>query len=341
MSLFLYLYIMDLIDIIEQFNNDDLDVEQYFNDYQTFFNILKKKGLMSEIDPKNAVNSIDWQNEYVIWLYNNDKESFYNWITSLLGDIEIIGDKAYLEINDRSELSKLFCKNSRNGLSRSTIETLLSGDNDWDPHWDTTDNVYRDVIEELTPENTKRLYEYIIDSLNGEQIQPETDLLEIIAEEQGHPEYVEVNSENIERIVDHEETMEELLDNQLSDLKSELYSIHSSAYNSAYEDDVYDSIWSKLEEYFIGHGEFVSRPHTYKKNTTVQNFIIQIRDFEQYIIDYLYDNKSYGNTGTLEYWGSYLSLLEESDDCLDVYPPDYPNSRKVDKNINTYFGEYI
>ena len=39
--------------------NEVGDVEQYFNDYQTFFNILKKKGLMSEIDPKNAVNGID------------------------------------------------------------------------------------------------------------------------------------------------------------------------------------------------------------------------------------------------------------------------------------------
>ena len=42
---------MDMNDIIEMFNNGDLDVNQYFNDYETFFSILKKKGLMSEIGP--------------------------------------------------------------------------------------------------------------------------------------------------------------------------------------------------------------------------------------------------------------------------------------------------
>ena len=33
---------MDINDLIERFNNGDLDVEGYFNDYETFFNILKK-----------------------------------------------------------------------------------------------------------------------------------------------------------------------------------------------------------------------------------------------------------------------------------------------------------
>ena len=44
MSLFLYLYVMEysLDDIVEKFNNNDLDVQKYFNDYETFFNILKK-----------------------------------------------------------------------------------------------------------------------------------------------------------------------------------------------------------------------------------------------------------------------------------------------------------
>ena len=67
---------MDFNDLVEKFNNGDLDVKQYFNDYETFFNILKKRGLMSEIDPNNATDGEEWQNEYLIWLYHNDKESF-------------------------------------------------------------------------------------------------------------------------------------------------------------------------------------------------------------------------------------------------------------------------
>ena len=58
---------MDFNDIIEKFNNGDLDVEQYFNDYETFFKILKKRGRMSEIDPLNATDGDLWQNEYLIW----------------------------------------------------------------------------------------------------------------------------------------------------------------------------------------------------------------------------------------------------------------------------------
>jgi len=341
MSLFLYLYVMNIDDIIEMFNNNDFDVERYFNDYETFFNMLKKRGRMGDIDPKNASDGGDWQNEYLLWLYDNDKENYYKWIQSLLDDIVIENGKAYLELSNRGDLARLFCKNDRNGLSRDTIEEILNGDSSWEPYYDTTDNVYRDVIEELTPENDKTLQEYIVNDLKGEQISPETSELELIASEQGHPEYVEVNMENVKRIIDDEETMKELLNNQLGDLKSELYSIHSSSYNSAYEDELYNSIWNELQEYVIGPGEWITKPHPYKKNTEIQYNKIPLTNFETDINDYLYNNKGYGNSGTLEYHGSFISIMAEDRDCLSVHAPDYPDFRKVDKNINEFFKDYI
>jgi len=341
MSLFLYLYVMDIDDIIERFNNNNFDVERYFNDYETFFNMLKKRGRMGDIDPNNADNGGDWQNEYLLWLYDNDKKNYYKWIQTLLNDVVIENGKAYLELSDRGDLARLFCKNDRNGLDRDTIESVLNGDNDWEPYWDTTDNVYRDVIEELTPENDKRLCEYIVDTLKGQQISTETEELELIATEQGHPEYVEVNSENVKRIVDDEESMKELLNGPLDHLKSELYSIHSSSYNSAYEDDVYRSIWYELQDYVVGPGEWITKPHPYKKNTEIQYNKLPLTAFEQDINDYLHNNKGYGNSGTLEYHGSFISIMAEDRDCLSVRTPDYPDSRTVDKNINMYFKEYI
>ena len=341
MSLFLYLYVMNIDDIIEMFNNNDFDVERYFNDYETFFNMLKKRGRMGDIDPKNAADGGDWQNEYLLWLYDNDKENYYKWIQSLLDDVVIENGKAYLELSDRGDLARLFCKNDRNGLSRDTIEEILNGESSWEPYYNTTDNVYRDVIEELTPENDKALQEYIVNDLKGEQILPETSELELIASEQGHPEYVEVNMENVKRIIDDEETMKELLNNQLGDLKSELYSIHSSSYNSAYEDEIYNSIWNELKEYVIGPGEWITKPHPYKKNTEIQYNKIPLTNFETDINDYLYNNKGYGNSGTLEYHGSFISIMAEDRDCLSVHTPDYPDFRKVDKNINMYFKDYI
>ena len=222
---------MEIEDFIEMFNDGDLDVKKYFNDYSTWFSILKKRGLMGEIDPKGRDSEV-WQNEYLLWLYDNDKENYYKWVPSLLDDIVIENGQVYLEVSDRGDLAQLFCDGHRYDLSRSTIEQILGNDPDvFEPYWDTTENVYRDVIEELTPENDKRLQEYIVENLKGKQISPETSELEDIATEQGHPEYVEVNMENVKRIIDDEETMNHLFSDELSDLKSELYSIHSSSYN--------------------------------------------------------------------------------------------------------------
>jgi hypothetical protein len=297
---------------------------------------------MGEIDPKNASDGEEWQNEYLLWLYDNDRENYYKWIPSLLDDVIFENGQAYLEVSDRGDLAKLFCDGHRYDLSRDTIENILSGDSDvWEHYYETTDNVYRDVIEELTPENDKRLGKYIVDTLNGEQISSETDELQLIATEQGHQEYAVITMENVKRIIDDEETMKELLDNQLSDLKSELYSIHGSAYNSAYESEVWDEIWSELETYFEGDGEWITKPHPYKQNTQIQYFKIPIRNFETDVNDYLYNNKGYGNSGTLEYHGSYLEIMREDRDCLSAQAPDYPDSRRVDKNINEFFKEYI
>ena len=332
---------MEIEDFIEMFNDGDLDVKKYFNDYSTWFSILKKRGLMGEIDPKGR-DSEEWQNEYLLWLYDNDKENYYKWVPSLLNDIVIENGQVYLEVSDRGDLAQLFCDGHRYDLSRSTIEQILGNDPDvFEPYWDTTENVYRDVIEELTPENDKRLQEYIVENLKGKQISPETSELEDIATEQGHPEYVEVTMENVKRIIDNEETMNQLLSDELSDLRSELYSIHSSSYNSAYEEEVYEEIWSELSKYFVGQGKWVTRAHPYKKNTQIDYFKVPINDFEGYVNDYLSENKGYGNSGTLEYHGSFIGILKDWMDCLSAQSPDYPDSRKVDKNINSYFKDYI
>ena len=341
MSLFLYLYVMDINDIIEKFNNNDLNVEKYFNDYETFFNMLKKRGRMGDIDPNNADNGGYWQNDYLLWLYENDRENYYKWIQTLLNDVVIENGNAYLELSDRGDLARLFCKNNRNGLSRDSVESILNGDSDWEPYYNTTDDVYSDVIEELTPENDKRLQEYIVNILEGQEVTGLSDELQLIASEQGHPDYVEVNMENVKRIVDDKESMNELLNGPLDELKSELYSIHSSSYNSAYEEEIWSSIWYELQDYVIGPGEWLSKPHPYKKNTEIQYNKLPLTNFETDINDYLQSNKGYGNSGTLEYHGSFISIMAEDRDCLSVNAPDYPDSRKVDKNINEYFKDYI
>jgi hypothetical protein len=333
---------MDIQELIEMFNEGDTDFIKYVNDIETFFKIVNKRGLMDELDPEGRLAE-DYQNDLLLFYYQNNKEKFWEYVLKFLGDVEMVDGKPYIVVNTMGDFAEIFCDGRRDGLSSDTVESLLSGEYDshsygWDFH-DLTDNVYRDVIEELTKENLLHLKEYIIKTLEGQQVNPHTELLEDYAQQQGHPEYVIVDQSNIDQVVDNSETMNELLDNELSELRNELYSIYGSAYNNAYEDELYEDVWNELSTYFE-KGDWVSRPHIYKKDTEVQKYRAPIHNFESNILDFLNQNKGYSN-GTLEYWGSYLGILKDGWDCLSVYPSDYPDSRKVDKNINMYFSDYI
>ncbi len=73
---------MTFEEIVDDFNNGDLDVKQYFNDYHTFFNILKKRGYMSMVDPTardseetSPYNSLPFRNRQVIGTGNRNSDS--------------------------------------------------------------------------------------------------------------------------------------------------------------------------------------------------------------------------------------------------------------------------
>lgn len=331
---------MNFEEIVDRFNEGEFDAELYFNDYNTFFNVLNKRGLIPLIDIDNS----NVQNSLLIFLYEKDRAKFYEFVVNQLSDIDMDENgNIYLDLNDRYELSNFFCESSRNGLSKGYIEDVLSGENYLDFYDDTTDNVYRDVIEELNPKNMKRLIEYVVENLKDQKIETETNQLEGIAEEQGHPEYVTVdNPMAAQTIIDDEESMNYLLDTYLEDLKSELESIHRTAYNQAYESDLYEKIFNELQEYINGRGEYYSKPHRFKKDIVTQGFRVPVAsNFDQIILDYLESNKNRGSRGLLEYWGDYTAMVQDEQDCLTVYPPDYPNYKEVDDNINEFFTDYI
>lgn len=333
-----------LQDFVQMFNDGELDVERYFNDYKTFFNILAKKNLLSELDPMAGYGSEHWQNQYLLWAMKHNKEKFMFWVNRMADDIEFDENgNAYFVTENYDKLSSLFCNDYRDGLRIETIESILLGDLDWYDYFsNTTDDVYKDVIDELTPKNIERLKERIIEELKDEQLSTATELMEEIAIEQGHPEYWTIDASNVARIIDDEESMNSLLDDELSDLESELRSVHNNAYNNAYESELYDLVWNKLDDYFkVDKREYSSRPHKYKKDTSVEYLKIPIRDFYGTLGNILSESKDYGNSGTLEYHGSYVGYLADSVSCLSIYPPDYPNPSLVDKNINEYFSDYI
>ena len=332
----------DIQEFLEMFNDGELEVEKYFGDYSVWFNLLKKRGLIDEIDPQNAGDSQVWQNQYLLWAYQHDKSRFYDWIEKFLSDVEFENGKAFLVTKDREDLAELFCDNRRNDISQDTVRSILSGEYDWDRQWETTDDVVRDVVEELNKENLELFKKRLYLELKGKQLSPETEEMELIASEQGHEDFWVITPENVARIIDNEESIKSLLKDELSDIKSDLYSIHSSAYNSAYEHEVYENIFDELDEYFdTKKGEWVYTQHPYKKDVKVEKYRLPIRDFESLVVDYLDNNKGYGNSGTLEYHGSFLGIMEADKDCLSAQAPDYPDHRLVDKNINEYFGDHF
>lgn len=327
-------------DFFDLFKDNELDVEKYFNDYSTFFSILQKHGLINDVDPINAEGSWSWQNEYLLWAFKNNKKKFYSYLDTLLSDVEFDEQmNAYLVISDRGNLSELYY-DSRD-FSRDFIKRVLSNDSDWYEYCDQgTDDVYRDVIEELTVENLTTLKSYMVNDLKGKNLSPETTEMELIAAEQGHDDFWVLNEENVSRILDDKESMESLMGDELSEMRDELDNIYRYSYNNAYEEEIYGEIWSELDFYFEGNGEFVTRTHPYKSNTVMEFFKIKIKDFEDKVIEFLEHNKGYAS-GTLEYLGSYLEMLREEDEKLNPRISDYPDFKKVENYINHYFKDYF
>jgi hypothetical protein len=325
---------MDIDEVIELFNDTELDVNKYFNDSETFFKIIEKRGRIDDLDLENNY----MENDYLSYLSETNGEKFVEEVQKQISDVRFDGEVPVLQLNDAGDLAKLFCTN-RNDISQDTIREILLGEADWDRYWDTTDDVYRDVIEELNEENLKYLYNYIVKNLEGIQIEPETELLEDIANVQ-NSEFVTINEKNVQSIVKDSETMIYLLDRDLSELDSELNSIHSNAYNSAYETAVFREVWGKLDDMFdVEKRKYVYKPHPYKKETQIEVLEMPIRNFYEPIRDYLYNNK--GTSQTLEYFGNFIDILEENGECLSVWAPDYPDSSEIEKNINEIFGDYI
>jgi hypothetical protein len=325
---------MDIDEVIELFNDTELDVNKYFNDSETFFKIIEKRGRIDDLDLENNY----MENDYLLYLSETNTEKFREEVAKQISDVTFGGEVPVLHLNDAGDLAKLFCA-GRNDISQDTIREILLGEADWDRYWDTTDDVYRDVIEELNEENLKYLYSYIVKNLEGIQIEPETELLEDIANVQ-NSEFVTINEKNVQSVVKDSETMGYLLDRDLSELDSELNSIHSNAYNMAYETAVFREVWGKLDDMFdVEKRKYIYKPHPYKKETQIEVLEIPIRDFYEPIRDYLYNNK--GTSQTLEYFGNFINILEENGECLSVWSPDYPDSSEIDKNINEIFGDYI
>ena len=330
--------------LLDEFNNGNWDeVGAYFNeDFEVFFDYLDKYKLTGLID----LHYVDFEFENLILfkrLEKNPQECLQYICDNIITDVYPMKDGYYLYLKDREELAELF-KSSRNDDAYSAAKAVLSEDF-WDPYWDTTDDVYRDVIDELDDYNLQHLTVYILNQIGGQKF-PSSDyddqFFEEMSDEDG---YFEINNKNVMELIKNEHAMKEMLKEDLSDLKQELYNIHNNAYNTAYTDEIYNDVWSELETIF--GKEIHNEKKTKADGTTYYDEYIKINDFYYYIEMYLSDNKiSQWSDGRLTYWSTFCEVLnymmeDGSIERLSFRVPDYPDWSSIKKNINDTFSDYI
>jgi hypothetical protein len=254
----------------------------------------------------------------------------------------------YIFIKDREELADLFQTGGRDSGPKEYAKSVL-GEDSWEPYWDTTDNVWRDVIEDLNDKNKSILSEYIIKNIGGQEFSVEDyqdGLFGNFSDEQGTEGSFQITNDNVMVLIDNERAMNEMLDGELSDLKSELYSVHNNAYNSAYESEIYNDIWNELSTYFEPKSWETVKKERHDGKVYYEEYL-KISDFPQIIYDFLVANESHTyNESFLEYWGSFVgivtSLMDDGEySWLDFRIPDYPDWGLTKKHINEYFPDYI
>ena len=184
--------------------------------------------------------------------------------------------------------------------------------------------------------------EIVLEHYDDGKVDPSTELLQSIADEQGHSEYVQIDKELLMTKIfkDSKSTMDLL---NKTDITGTLYSLHNSAYNSAYEDEISKDLMDNLSDYFLTPFEVVSKTSKFDKNKTYMSTKIKLNNFLGEVKKYMRDNYKYNQYISELY---YYQLLKENisnglSDCIDFRLPDYPDYRVVENNLNIYFKDWV
>lgn len=362
----------DIEELIEEFNDNNWDgISKIFNNkIEVFLSFILRKDLIDELDlsniPYNNVPSFNFlvktkildkfdyrsipellENDFLLYKIQQDPEVWLEWITkNILRDVERRSDGYYLLLRDRTELAELFDDSGRDVTAKHVAERVL-GEDYWEDFYDSTHNVYEDVIEELDVENVIKLRNHIFREIGNVEFSLEkydSEFFEGLSEEQGTEGYFIIKETDLDELIKNEEAMKQLLDDDLNELKSELYSIHNNAYNSAYQNEVYGLIWSELDIHFVGR---VIDEQTKIGETTKWLQYVKIRDLQGNVEKFLSNRLgSEYSEDKLDYEGSYTGMMKRlmvdgEYDWLDFRIPDYPDYSLVSKDINVIFGDYI
>ena len=318
-----------------------------FEENENLFDFLAENGFLDNVDYDSLDD--DLKNYYLYWWLNENPGECLQYISGgILSDVEIRGKGEYwLRLRDREELVVFFDDTGRDVTSRDLAKGIFEEDDSWyERFWDTTDNVYRDVIDELDDSNLQVLATRILKEIGNQDLNIEdygSDFFHELMKQQSREDFFQITDDVIYDLIKDQEAIEELLDGDLGELKGELFNVHGNAYNSAYESECYSLVYDGLDEFFSSK---ITEEMTKSGDKTKYISYIRISDFYDNVKSFVYENRSRGGDGLLEYHGSYTemmrSLFDDNDyGQIDFRIPGYPDWDLVNNNINEYFSDYI
>ncbi len=352
---------MALKNLIDRFNNNDLEFltvfvgnkdEEEWDTIRRFLNLVEKKGLIELISPGERSFEYNYiQNMFDKYLFNNPetRNKFIEYVArGLWRNISYENGRIFLVLKDMEDLAQLFCfgDETRSGPSSYDLAYNILREDSFEPYYDTTQDVHKDVIKVLTKENFKKLCNIIsqnFDTLNINEYSYKihNTLIPNLASLDGDENTLRFSEKNVAEMLKDSNTFKFLKDEVFSDdFRISLKSCHSNAYNGVLSDEYYKSVRKELESVGIGKGVWGSdenKKNIYRIDIT-ENFVDLIHAFIESHIGY----------GTnLSDFTNYFSLVEETRDysdeyeCLRLRVSDYPDYRKVIEYINDSFFDYL
>ena len=204
--------LFDLIDL------DSIPIDEFDDDLWKFF---VDNNLLGEASYYNIPE--EFKNHFLLYGLENNLEDTMWFITNyLLTDVIIRPDGFYLWLSDKEELEDFFCSSSRNSYSaRDLAKIILSEDglgHDW--YFDDYVNPYQ-VVDELDDTNITTLKDIIFKEIGDIELSLEdygSDFFSELSEEQGTEGYFRIRAEDLNGLVDDEESFNELCNNELDEL---------------------------------------------------------------------------------------------------------------------------
>jgi hypothetical protein len=353
---------MSLQNLISRFNDGDGDFlssfgsesEEEWDRIKRFLKLVESRKLTHLINLDTPIDFYEshTQNLFDRYCFNNPdlQEKFINHICrQFYKNISCVDGKIYLELRSMDELADLFCGEYRsNDISSYELAKGILGEDFYEPYSDTTEDVYEDVIEQLSEINFKMVCNRASDELNEINFEDYSDdiyntIIPYLAEDQGSDSVLKLNQNMFELMFKDETTFNFLIDEVFDDtFKYSLMNCHGNAYNSALVDDWYKEVFYKLESFGINKGEWIkgNSVKTYNKyridiTTNFKELLGSFLDALQGYRENLYDYNSYFSLV------STVQQYSDDFDCLTLRLSDYPDYKKVKENINESIFDYV